>query len=79
MNIETLTLIKDSISFFVVPLFAWIWLTDRRVNKIELTIIKHQDLKDLYTKLDEIKKDIHLLNDKFISQKSCDFRHSKIG
>ena len=75
MSLETLTLIKDLINLFIIPLFVWIWYTDRKVNKLEVTIVKHQDLKDLYTKLDEIKKDIHLLSDKFITQKSCDFRH----
>ena len=77
MNSETIELIKDFINLFVIPLFIWIWFTDRKVNKLELTAVKHQDLKDLYKKLDEINKNINSLNDKYISQKSCDFRHSK--
>lgn len=75
MSLETLNLIKDLISLLIVPLFVWIWLTDRKINKLELTSVKHQDLKDLYIKLDEIKTSIHSLNDKFVAQKSCDFRH----
>lgn len=77
MNYEIINLIKDLINLFVIPLFIWIWFTDRKVNKLELTAVKHQDLKDLYTKLDEINKNINSLNDKYISQKSCDFRHTK--
>lgn len=77
MNYEIINLIKDLINLFVIPLFIWIWFTDRKVNKLELTAVKHQDLKDLYTKLDEINKNINSLNDKYISQKSCDFRHNK--
>lgn len=78
MTPEILTLIKYLIDILIIPLFVWIWLTDRKVNKLELTSVKHQDLKDLYIKLDEIKDSIHTLNDKFISQKSCDFRHAKV-
>lgn len=78
MTPEILTLIKYLIDILIIPLFVWIWLTDRKVNKLELTSVKHQDLKDLYIKLDEIKDSIHALNDKFISQKSCDFRHAKV-
>lgn len=74
---DNLNIIKDFLDFVFIPLFAWIWFTDRKVNKLELTAVKHQDLKDLYTKLDEINKNINSLNDKYISQKSCDFRHSK--
>lgn len=77
MNYETINVIKDFISLFIVPLFVWIWFTDRKVNKLELTAVKHQDLKHLYEKLDEINKNINSLNDKYISQKSCDFRHTK--
>ncbi len=77
MNLDNYEFIKDLINFLVVPLFAWIWWTDRKVNKIELTAVKHQDLKDLYIKLDEINKNINSLNDKYTSQKFCDFRHNK--
>lgn len=77
MNYETINTIKEFTNFFIVPLFIWIWFTDRKVNKLELTAVKHQDLKDLDTKLDEINKSINSLNDKYISQKSCDFRHTK--
>ncbi len=75
MTLETLTLLKDLINLFIIPLFVWIWLTDRKVNRLELTSVKHKDLKDLYDKLEEINKSIHALNDKFITQKSCDIRH----
>ena len=77
MNHGTIELIKGFTDLFVVPLFIWVWFTDRKVNKLELTAVKHQDLKDLDTKLDEINKSINSLNDKYISQKSCDFRHNK--
>ena len=77
MDSQTINLIKDLINLFIVPLFIWIWFTDRKVNKLELTAVKHQDLKDLDTKLDEINRSINSLNDKYISQKSCDFRHNK--
>lgn len=77
MNPENISLIKEFINLLVVPLFVWIWFTDRKVNKLEFTTVKHNDLKDLYEKLEEINKNINSLNDKYISQKSCDFRHGK--
>lgn len=75
MSLETLTLIKDLINLFIIPLFVWIWFTDRKVNKLELTVVRSQDLKAIDLKLEDITKSIHALNDKFITQKSCDFRH----
>ncbi len=78
MNLEYITLIKDFVNLFIVPLFIWIWFTDRKLNKLESTFVKKDDLKEFYQKLEEIRKDIHSLNDKFISQKSCDFRHAKV-
>lgn len=77
MSPENISLIKDFINLFVVPLFVWIWFTDRKVNKLELTVIKITDLKDLYDRLTEIKDDIHALNDKFTTVKTCDIRHTK--
>ena len=74
-DIETLELIKTLVTFLIIPLFMWVWRTDRKLKEIELTTIKHQDLKDIYKILDEIKKDIHSLNDKFVTPKICDFRH----
>lgn len=71
----TLELIKTLVTFLIIPLFVWVWRTDRKLKEIELTTIKHQDLKDIYKILDEIKKDIHSLNDKFVTPKICDFRH----
>ncbi len=71
----TLELIKTLVTFLIIPLFVWVWRTDRKLKEIELTTIKHQDLKDIYKILDEIKKDIHSLNDKFVTPKNCDFRH----
>ena len=75
IDIEILELIKTLITFLIIPLFVWVWRTDRKLKEIELTTIKHQDLKDIYKILDEIKKDIHSLNDKFVTPKICDFRH----
>lgn len=71
----TLELIKTLVTFLIIPLFMWVWRTDRKLKEIELTTIKYQDLKDIYKILDEIKKDIHSLNDKFVTPKICDFRH----
>lgn len=78
MTLETLTLIKDFLNLFIVPLFLWIWFTDRKLNRLDTTSVKKDDLKEFYQKLEEIRKDIHSLNDKYVSQKSCDFRHAKI-
>lgn len=75
MNMENIELIKTLVTFLIIPLFVWVWRTDRKLKEIELTTIKHQDLKDIYKILDEIKKDIHSLNDKFVTPKICDFRH----
>ena len=72
---ENLELFKEMINYLIIPLFVWVWRTDRKLKEIELTTIKHQDLKDIYKILDEIKKDIHSLNDKFVTPKLCDFRH----
>lgn len=72
---ENLELFKEMINYLIIPLFVWVWRTDRKLKEIELTTIKHQDLKDIYKILDEIKKDIHSLNDKFVTPKICDFRH----
>ncbi|MDD2896917.1 MAG: hypothetical protein PHG81_12945 [Aliarcobacter sp.] len=77
MNPQTIELMKDFYNFFILPLFVWIWFTDRKVNKLEVTVIKVADLKDLYDKLQEIKDNIHALNDKFTSVKTCDIRHTK--
>lgn len=77
MSLEDMKIIKDLIDLFIVPLFVWIWFTDRKLNKLENTVVKNDNLKEFYQKLEEIRKDIHSLNDKFISQKSCDFRHGK--
>jgi hypothetical protein len=76
MSLETIALLKELMSFIFVPLFVWIWFTDRKINKLELTAIKNDDLKEFHNKLEEIRKDIYSLNDSFISQKSCDFRHN---
>ena len=75
IDIEIVELIKTLVTFLIIPLFMWVWRTDRKLKEIELTTIKHQDLKDIYKILDEIKKDIHSLNDKFVTPKICDFRH----
>lgn len=72
---QNLELIKTLVTFLIIPLFMWVWRTDRKLKEIELTTIKYQDLKDIYKILDEIKKDIHSLNDKFVTPKICDFRH----
>jgi Tfp pilus assembly protein PilO len=72
---QNIELLKTLITFLIIPLFAWVWRTDRKLKEIELLSIKHEDLKHIYKILDEIKKDINSLNDKFVSSKSCDFRH----
>ncbi len=72
---DTIELFKEMINYLIIPLFVWVWRTDRKLKEIELTTIKHEDLKDIYKILDEIKKDIHSLNDKFVTPKLCDFRH----
>ena len=80
---QNLELFKEMINFLIIPLFVWVWKKKKKLKEIELTTIKHEDLKDIYKILDEIKKDIHSLNDRFVTPKICDFRHKtkkkKIG
>lgn len=66
-------LINLIIEYAVIPLFLWVWITDRKLVKIESQQITKDDLKELY----DLVRD---LNDKlektYISKSSCDFRHN---
>lgn len=72
----------DMLNLIVLPLFYWIWESDRRILVLQkdletyksITLNYENQFKQLFDKLDEIKGDIH---NSFVSQKSCDFRHNK--
>lgn len=67
---EIIVLILD---YIVVPLIAWIVYIDRKIVKLESEKTTNEDLEKIYKKLDELKEKI---DDSFVSQKTCDVRHS---
>lgn len=66
---EILTFIFD---YIAVPLYLWVWWTDRKIVRLESQNITNDDLEKIYTKLDDIKEN---MNQNFVSSKSCNFRH----
>lgn len=77
--VDTLPLdnILSILNLLIVPLFVWIWKTDRKTLVLE-TEFKTSSLhfSQLLEKLDEIKDELH---NSFVSQRSCDFRHNSIN
>lgn len=78
MSDEEIEILKIVLQLLFIPLCVWIWMAEKRILKLESTIIKLSDLEIIYNKLDELKNDIHSLDDKYISQKSCDYRHRNL-
>lgn len=71
---------SDLMSLFnmlIIPLFVWIWKTDRKTLILE-TKLESNSVHTLLVveKLDEIKDELH---NSFVSQRSCDFRHNSIN
>ena len=53
---EELRLFLD---FIVVPLFIWVWYTDRKIVRIEAQQVTSTDLEKIYKELKEIRKEVH--------------------
>lgn len=66
-------LIKVLIEYAVVPSFLWVWITDRKLVKIESQQITKDDLKELY---DLVRGLSNKIENTYISKSSCDFRHN---
>lgn len=77
MDTLPLDIILSILNLLIIPLFVWIWKTDRKTLVLE-TEFKTSSLhfSQLLEKLDEIKDELH---NSFVSQRSCDFRHNSIN
>lgn len=72
--------ILDIFNILIIPLFIWIWKTDRKTLILESelkNVVAYQKKLEEYlsivvTKLDEIKDEIHA---SFVHSRDCDFRH----
>jgi MFS-type transporter involved in bile tolerance (Atg22 family) len=56
------------LNILFVPLFIWIWTTDRKVVQLNSTQITKEDIEKLYNELKDIK-------DNFVHVRTCDSRH----
>ena len=50
---------KELLDYVVVPLFLWIWYTDRKVTRLEATQITKGELQKIHERLDLIFLDNH--------------------
>ncbi len=51
--------IKTILDYFIVPLFIWIWYSDRRITRLESTQITKDELQKIHDRLDLIYLDSH--------------------
>lgn len=51
--------IQILLDYVVVPLFFWVWFTDRKLTKLESTQITKDDLQRIYERLDLIILENH--------------------
>ncbi|ADG93362.1 hypothetical protein Arnit_1708 [Arcobacter nitrofigilis DSM 7299] len=69
-------LLQSILDYIAVPLYLWIWWTDRKIVKLEAQKITNEDLAKIYKEIKEMNANF---NNNFITQKSCDFRHGVKG
>lgn len=67
--------LKVLLDYFVVPLFIWVWYTDRKVAVLQTKIEDFEKLDKkldiLFSKIDDLKDEIHKKSEDFLSHNQC--------
>lgn len=79
--LDVIESLSNILALVVFPLIVYAFKQNSRMVVLETKQLSNDELKEsigkIFDKLDEIKNEIHELDEKYISQKTCDFRHKK--